>query len=94
MLSYSQLYLTPSQLRQMDATLLEVLQEQLCHMLVHLCLRLQVSFLHTVLEGSVDAQVCVELLHQATDRDASVSGRLLHHLLRVGQSHKLSQVSN
>ena len=91
---YSQLHLTPSQLGQMDTTLLKVLQEQLCHMLVHLCLWLQVSFLHAVLEGSVDAQVCIELLHQATDCNASVSGGLLHHLLRVGQSDKLSQVSN
>ena len=78
----------------MDATLLEVLQEQLCHMLVHLCLWPQVSFLHTVLEGCVDAQVGVELLHQATDCNARVSGSLLHRLLRVGQSDKLSQISN
>ena len=63
-------------------------------MLVHLRLWLQISLFYTVLEGSVYSQVCVKLLHEATDCNAGVSGRLLHCLLRVGQPHKLSQVSN
>ena len=88
------LHLAPPKLRKVNSTLLEVLKKKLGNMLVHLGLWLQVTFFHTVLESSVDAEVCVKLLHETADRNAGVCGSLLHRLLRVGKPHKLGKVGN